>query len=360
MKKSTTIFFFLLALATAAFADGGKCRLKVALPQKMAGGATAIRLNITLETERGEVAAGDIALTADDDSMLVGMAEIEAETPYCAAAIYDMDPHLGFSFIAEEGTVTAGTGAGRGIKVSGTPLNDALAAYNAEMQTLGGRRDNAAQDSLTEAYMRRYAGTPLFCHLFCSSRAVMTAEFCDTKKEVERLWNIGSEKQRATKYALNTYRRICQNSISNGMKMIDVEIPNATADGGKTVRLSDYIGKGRWVMIDFWASWCVGCRQAIPFVKQAYEEVKDKNVTFISIAEWDKRPAALKAIAEEDMPWLQLIDEKGRCGEAYMFSTIPRLMLFAPDGTLAETNLYARGLSEILRKAMSEQPKGYE
>ena len=193
--------------------------------------------------------------------------------------------------------------------------------------------------------MQRYCDTPLFGMLFTNHSAVA---FGTDKKAVERLWAMGGEEAKKMKYARSAYERICHNDVANGQPLRDVTIPNATVDGGKTVKLSDYIGKGQWVFVDFWASWCGACRQAIPLVKEVYEEVKDKNVLFISIAEWDRRDAALKAMAQENMPWLQLIDEKGACGDTYMFNSIPRFMLFAPDGTLVEKDIERNQIRKLL------------
>lgn len=343
-------------MLSAGAQEKGMFNLHVNLPSKLFKGEKNVTLSLDMMNEKGEVTIGTMQLKADTDDMLKGDFSMETDGQYCASGQWVEDPHYGFSFFIEPGTVNVIEGKGgmlNRMHVNGTPLNDAYQQYKDEADRLEPRNSQAA-DSLIEVYMKRYADTPLFGFFFTSHSAVSYAIFKDMKAEVERLWAIGGEKPKKVKYFLNTYNRICHNDLGNGQPFRDVEIPDATVEDSRTVHLSDYIGKGKWVFIDFWASWCGGCRQAIPRVKAAYEEVKDKNVMFISIAEWDKRKAALKAMDEEQMPWLQLIDEKGACGEAYMFNAIPRLMLFAPDGTIADKDVDSRRLHEILAKHLGD------
>lgn len=326
--------------------DDTTCTLKVSFPQEVFGNATSAELVLTVNGENGEEESGLYNLTSAGDGVMTGVWNLDGKEPVAAGMVWTQDPHVGFSFFIEPGVVTVNFSKDKGAIVSGTPLNDAYTAYYKECEETPYQK----QDSLTEAYMQRYNDTPLFGMLFTSHPAV---SFRADKTETERLWAMGGENGRKMKYAKSAYVRICHNDIANGEPLRDVEIPHATVDGeGTSIRLSDYIGKGQWVLVDFWASWCVGCRQAIPKVKEAYEKLKGENVLFISIAEWDRRPAALKAMQEENMPWLQLIDEKGVCGDTYMFNAIPRFMLFAPDGTLAEKDVERNNILSLLTEKL--------
>lgn len=318
------------------------CTLKVCIPKGMLKGASTADFTISLNGENGEEDIAMLTLKSTLAGTLSGEWTTQVQAPVSASALWTEDPHVGFSFVIEPGTVTVAPDGQSAFRVSGTPLNDAYAAFQNERDAA----DYSLTDSIIEAYMQKYSDSPLFGTFFTTHSATM---FGSDKQKVEALWAMGGENGKKMKYALDAYNRICHNDIKNGEPLRDVEIPNATVDGkGHSVRLSDYIGKGRWVFIDFWASWCVGCRQSIPLVKQVYEQVKDKNITFISIAEWDRRPAALKAMKDENMPWLQLIDEKGACGDKYMFNTIPRFMLFAPDGTLYNKDVERNKISTLL------------
>lgn len=105
------------------------------------------------------------------------------------------------------------------------------------------------------------------------------------------------------------------------------------------VQLSSLVEKGKYTLIDFWASWCGPCRWAIPKVKALYEANKDRlNVISCSLDE--KEEKWREAMKEENMPWKQLwVNLKDpmaqQLGYGYMISSIPRLMLISPDGKIA-------------------------
>jgi len=356
--KHIIISLFACLITLSANAQNKEFTLKASIPSKSFLGKTTADFDVTVLTENGEKSLGTLHLVADKDSMLVGQFQTETDGSYCASAVWTEDPHMGFAFFLEPGTVTAAYKE-NGFSVHGTQLNEVYAQYKNESeaeQQNGYSRTKL--NAITEKYMQKYSDTPLFSLLFQSHMTVSMASFqtdANTIAEVERLWAIGSDSAKKDKNLLETYNRICHNDIADGMSLRDVEIPNATVEDSKTVRLSDYIGHGKWVFIDFWASWCGGCRQAIPLVKKVYETVKDNdNILFISIAEWDRRSAALKAMKEENMPWLQLIDEKGACGSAYMFSTIPRFMLFAPDGTLSHKDIDRNKIKDVINTALGK------
>lgn len=337
------LFTYMGLFCTAQDNPNMSCTLKVSIPKGMVKNASTADFTISLNGENGDEDIATLTLKSTPAGILSGEWVTQVHTPVSASALWTEDPHVGFSFVIEPGIITVTPDGQGAFNVSGTKLNDAYAAFQSERNAA----DYSKADSIVEAYMQKYSDTPLFGTLFTTHSATM---FGSDKQKVEALWAMGGENGKKMKYALEAYNRICHNDINNGEPLRDVEIPNATVeDTGKSVRLSDYIGKGKWVFVDFWASWCVGCRQAIPIVKKAYEQVKDNgNIMFISIAEWDKRPAALKAMKEENMPWLQLIDEKGLCGSTYLFNTIPRFMLFTPDGSLYDKDVQRNNILNLL------------
>lgn len=120
---------------------------------------------------------------------------------------------------------------------------------------------------------------------------------------------------------------------------------------GKLVRFSDF--KGKYVLIDFWASWCGPCRQENPNVLREYNLYKDKNFTVVGVSLDDKADRWKKAIDEDKLPWTQVSDLKGFNNELssyYGIRGIPSTLLIDPNGNIIARNL--RG--EMLAKKLKE------
>ena len=110
-------------------------------------------------------------------------------------------------------------------------------------------------------------------------------------------------------------------------------------EDGTTVSLSDYVGKGKYVLVDFWASWCGPCRRSIPTLIELYNEYNPKGLEILGVAVSDKPENTKKAIEEEGMPWAQIINAQGVPADLYGITGIPHLILFAPDGTIVTRGL---------------------
>ena len=119
---------------------------------------------------------------------------------------------------------------------------------------------------------------------------------------------------------------------------------------GKTTRLSDYVGRGKYVLVDFWASWCGPCRQEIPNLIALYEKYKDKEFLVIGVAAQDNPEASLKDIDEMQIPYPQILNTQKIATDLYGIDAIPETILFAPDGTILARGLRGEELERQLQK----------
>ena len=122
---------------------------------------------------------------------------------------------------------------------------------------------------------------------------------------------------------------------------------------GKTVKLSDL--RGKYVLIDFWASWCMPCREENPNVVKAYHKYKDKNFTILGIS-LDKDPVAWKqAVIADGLSWTQaseLKDFESPTVRMYQVEAIPSSFLLDPQGKIVAKNLRAQELDAFLGKTL--------
>ena len=123
---------------------------------------------------------------------------------------------------------------------------------------------------------------------------------------------------------------------------------------GKATRLSDYVGRGQYVLADFWASWCGPCRQQIPDLISLYQQYKEKGLTVLGIAFRDKPEETEQAIRDLGIPYPQIINAQNIPATLYGIDALPHTILFAPDGTIIARNIYGEELKEKLKEIFND------
>ncbi|MBR5055865.1 MAG: AhpC/TSA family protein [Bacteroidales bacterium] len=139
---------------------------------------------------------------------------------------------------------------------------------------------------------------------------------------------------------------------AEGQPFTDFEMDDP--DGNK-VKLSDWAGKGKYVLVDFWASWCGPCKAEMPNVVKCYHQYKDKGFDIVSVSLDTKKENWVKAIDEWGMPWHHMSDLKGwQCegADIYAVTGVPHAMLLGPDGTILARGLYGESLYAKLAEVM--------
>ena len=173
-------------------------------------------------------------------------------------------------------------------------------------------------------------------------RATM-GDYHDVKKLFDLLH--ASAQQTVTGKQIAARLTILQRSAL-GEPMLDFTQNNME---GQPVRFAEF--KGKYVFVDFWASWCGPCRAENPNVLKAYNQYKDKNFTVVGVSLDDNGDRWKKAVKDDNMPWTQLSDLKGWNNEVstyYGIRGIPSSLLIDPQGKIIAKNLRGEALHQKL------------
>ena len=135
-----------------------------------------------------------------------------------------------------------------------------------------------------------------------------------------------------------------------GAQFVDFE---GVDDANKAVRLSDYVGKGHYVLVDFWASWCGPCRREIAHLKKVRDAYTDKGLVILGTVVWDEMEDHLKAMKELEITWPQIFN-KTEATELYGIAGIPQIILFDPAGKIVARDLRGEEINKLLDKAFQD------
>ena len=244
--------------------------------------------------------------------------------------------------------------------VSGAPLNDSLMLFNSKIDALN-REFYAAYRACSESIkdkeelgkeiskLRETIGgemNTLSKRSFESNKGDMFGVFVlwsilqgdvtydEAKKMVSEVGSLAAD--------FGPIKRILsvQEAYANtdaGKMFVDFDAANPD---GSAAKLSDYVGKGNYVLVDFWASWCGPCKAEIPVLKEIYNNYKDKGLVVLGVNVWDKPAKFESSIKDFDMNWNHITVFEGKeATNSYGINGIPHIILFAPDGTIVERGL---------------------
>lgn len=134
-----------------------------------------------------------------------------------------------------------------------------------------------------------------------------------------------------------------------GHEAPDFELSTPT---GEKVKLSSL--RGKYVLIDFWASWCGPCRKEIPNLQKVHTLFKDKGLQVVGISIDRSAQAWQKALQEEKMDYLQLSDPQNITTKLYSYNGIPFIILISPEGIILEKNLRGEHILQKLTEYLNQ------
>jgi peroxiredoxin len=247
-------------------------------------------------------------------------------------------------------------------------FNEHLADIDGHRQQVLALRNQNGPDSLitaketafegavanTEAYLIAYADTarsaPLAMYaLGLGKNQFDPAKLKDVMLGLAKRFADKPEVTKVTTDYFNYMNELEKKSISGKMAP-EISLPGPD---GKTVTLSSF--RGKYVLVDFWASWCMPCRQENPNVVAAYQNFKDKNFTVFGVSLDKDKSAWLQAIKDDKLTWTHASDLQywsSAVVPLYNIEGIPFNVLVDPEGKIVASNLRGRALSAKLQELL--------
>ena len=247
------------------------------------------------------------------------------------------------SFILEPGNVTADIDERT---TGGTPMTDAYNAFHKRFYAY--KRDQRAEKAaLTDSVVKANPDNLL------GAVALEDLAHVDTSAFLALYRQTVTDRVRDFYLVRKAFESIeLQNQTAPGRMFTDYTVVGGNPDG-TDVKLSDYVGQGKYILLDHWASWCGPCKAEMPYIKKTWEAFAGDRFDVVSVAVSDKRDDTVAALARLDMPWHQILDAQKIPSALYGVNAIPHLILFAPDGTILKRGLRGDQIYETVSEILS-------
>ena len=126
-------------------------------------------------------------------------------------------------------------------------------------------------------------------------------------------------------------------------------------DGSPDVKLSDYVGRGKYILVDFWASWCEPCRGEVPYLKDVYKKYHGPDFDILGLGVWDKISNTKEAEKALGLPWPTIHGCDYIAPDTYGVNGIPCIILFGPDGTILRRGLRGEAIGQAVAEELAKK-----
>jgi peroxiredoxin len=329
-----------------------------------------------LEADSSHISVVDSTSLSDQ-----GKFEFKRQAPYANLFKIRMGGTI-FDFIAKNGDAidftTSLTDNTHAYQITGSDESDRIKAFNKisnfyvdQSNKIGSEYQDKVQalgkesDSLTNAYM------PLFQKTMGDYNSAITKFIGENKQSLAGFYAATSLDAIVNEQQLIAYADSIKDNFKDNpnvqrfiKQMEDIKpislghkAPDFTVAGvdGKPIKLSDY--KGKYVMLDFWASWCAPCRAENPNVVKQYAIYKPLGLNILGISLDQDKDKWTEAIAHDKLVWQHGSDLKnfeGPTERLYHIEAIPSNFIIDPQGTIIAKNVTGSQLEEFLKKTFSK------
>jgi peroxiredoxin len=283
---------------------------------------------------------------------------LKAQLPEPAVYLLQLEPQQMIPlFVGNEAiTLTGDAKQPDDIKVSGSPLHDAFMEYSSLIQPMLTKSEqlnsqaaaytnnNTAILNTADAFLNNRTASPVSALMLLVIR-----RFAPAGDYIEKRYNSLQPLAQQSVYGKILAQGI--NEQKFGPTPVGSMAPDFSQNdvNGTPVSLSSF--KGKYVLVDFWASWCRPCRDENPNVVQNYQRFKDKNFTVLGVSLDRAKDPWIQAIADDQLTWTHVSDLKfwsNAVAQQYKISSIPQNLLVGPDGKILAKNLRGPALESTL------------